>query len=166
MTTPSRPIDGKPYLTFLTIGGDWIQLPFPSLYEVPVYKQDPNLATRSVLKSKEEIQSAIRVYLTDVVRQYNDLLAIQNNKSNTYYQSDTALFDALATIDTKASPNRTPYAPLPLDFFNSLLDDNKVAEYAAALYYHNSLLPFKTASTNLANEYDQQRAEINVSQKK
>lgn len=164
-TTPSRPIDSVRYISFKGIGGDWVQLPFPNLYSIPVYKQDPNNSNRLVLKSKEELKTTIRDYLYSIVNSYNTILTEQSNKKNIYYASNTDIFNSLAGINNLATPNRN-YVLLNNAIFNAIVSDEIIDSLAHVFMIENSLLPYKQKTTNLAEEIDQFYTIANITNKK
>jgi len=120
ITTADRPIDSIRNITFQGIGGDVVQLDYPNLYEVPVYKTVGNML---VLKNETEILTALKAYLQDKVTQYNNALTVQQNKKLLYYQTHTDAFNFLALADPTASPNRS-YTLLPQDFLIQQLVNN------------------------------------------
>ncbi len=165
VTTPSRPIDSVRYITFQGIGGDRVQLPFPNLYAVEVYKQDSEHANTLILKTKEEIKTTIREYLTQIVDSYNTFLTEQNTKKTNYYNSNATLFNKLWTVDSFATPNRS-YTLLQSTLFSSMISDDMIDAVASLLYVENSLIPSKQKTTNVAEEYEQFYTLANITNKK
>jgi len=58
------------------------------------------------LKSQSEIETAIKDYLKNKVKKYNEYLQSQLDKKDSYYNSNKSAYDMLASADSKASPNR------------------------------------------------------------
>jgi len=57
---------------------------YPNLYQVEVYKQENN---KLVLKTVEEIETTIREYLKESVRNYNADLTQQLQDRTSFYNS-------------------------------------------------------------------------------
>lgn len=165
MTTQARPIDSRRYMMFQGIGGDWVRFDFPNLYEVPVYKQDPDHPKKYLLKTKQEIKQAVQEYLKQKISDYNATLSYQNQKKQSYYATSTGLFDALEQIDPLATPNRH-YALLQDDLFTHLLSEEMLDMLATMLFMQNSLLPYKYASASVKEEFDQLYDLANLTNKK
>lgn len=164
-TTPSRPIDSVRYIAFKGIGWDQVQLPYPNLYEIAVYKQDTQNPNRLILKTPDEIKTAIRDYLSSLIELYNARLTEQLNKKDTYYNSNASLFTTLGAIDSLASPNRS-YTLLQPSLFNGMVSDEFIDSLAQILYVQNSFVPQKQKTSNLKEEYDQYYTIANISNKK
>lgn len=120
ITTADRPIDSMRNVTFQGIGGDMVQLNYPNLYEVSVYKTVGNML---VLKTETEILNALKVYLQNKVTDYNNALTAQQNKKTQFYQTHPLAFNFLSQSDPAATPNRT-YNLLPQDYLIQQLVNN------------------------------------------
>lgn len=135
ITTPSRPIDPKRYISFKGLGGQTISLDYPNIYWVEVYKNTNGILE---LKSPEEIKTTIVNYLEGIVDKYNSVLSNENNNIQSYLSGNAVWFALLATKDTKASPQWRQYEQLPRDFYTKLLWDNILNQVADILYVKNS----------------------------
>lgn len=112
---------------------------YPNLYEVEVYKKSEG---KLVLKTQDEIKTALKKYLTDKAVAYNALLQTQQNKRDSYYQSLSAQFSFIGQLDVLANPNTHNYDLLPTDFFvNRLIAylDKLQQEYGSAYIYGNDI---------------------------
>ena len=152
-------------MSFHAIGGDTVQLPFPNIYEVAVYKQDPETPNRLVLKTKEEIKTTIRDYLSSKVQQYNTVLTTQLSQKDAFYNSNTSLFNKLGAVDVLATPNRS-YTLLQPTLFNAMVSDEIVDGVAQLLYVENSIIPYKNKTATLEEEYEQFYNVANITNKK
>lgn len=135
------------------------------MYEVPVYKQDPDHPKKYLLKTQQEIKQAIHEYLKQKISDYNATLSHQNQKKQSYYTTYTGLFDVLEQIDPLATPNRH-YALLQDDLFTHLLSEELLDMLATMLFMQNSLLPYKYASASVKEEFDQLYDLANLTNKK
>jgi len=185
ITTADRPIDSIRNITFQGIGGSVVQLNYPNLYEVPVYKTVGNML---VLKNETEILTAIKVYLQNKVTEYNNALTTQMNNKTTYYQTHPDAFNFLAQIDPTATPNRN-YNLLPSDFLIQQLvtnldtlannygnkyvygdtipttADGKLALIAKLLYYQNSSRPERKLTTTVSSDIAEIQNSFNINKK-
>ena len=164
-TTSDRPIDSVRYLSFKWIGGDWVKLEFPNLYNISVYKTDTNNSWNLILKTSAEIKQSIRNYLQNIVIQYNNNLTTQINKQPAYFNSRSALFSTLGIADPLATPAR-PYTLIDTNTLNNMVNDDMVETIAQVLYTQNSLIPKKTATNNVQEEIDQLETISNITNKK
>jgi FG-GAP-like repeat len=159
MGTSDRPIDSVRYSSFQGIGGDLVKLVYPNLYNVAVFD------SAGKLKSEEQIQLAIKEYLTKQAQIYRSQLQAQQDKSQIYYASQKKWFDVLATADKLASPNRTyDLTKIGDDFFikglamkvgtKQFTSDDIIVILARNLYYQNLITPVKESSPILTKELD------------
>ena len=121
------------------------------MYEIAVYKQDTQNPNRLILKTPDEIKTAIRDYLSSLIESYNARLTEQLNKKDTYYNSNASLFTTLGAIDSLASPNRS-YTLLQPSLFNGMVSDEFIDSLAQILYVQNSFVPQKQKTSNLKEE--------------
>lgn len=167
MVTLSRPIDSVRYLTFKGVWWSQIVFPFPNLYEVPIYTGTNGMLE---LMSKDNIKQSIRTYLRNIVINYNNILKEEQSKSTTFYSTNHTLFNELSTITPLANPRYlavNKYNKLiDTNIFNNLISDEVVDSIASLLYMENSILPYKTQSTTVAQEYDQIYNWANITNKK
>lgn len=185
ITTADRPIDSIRNVTFQGIGGDTVQLNYPNLYEVSVYKTVGNML---VLKTETEILNALKVYLQDKVTDYNNALTTQQNKKTQFYQTHQAAFDFLGLNDPVATPNRT-YNLLPQDYLIQQLVNNldtlahdywsvyvygdqpantidqKLMVIAKLLSYQNSSWPERKIETSVTKEISSLQDNFNINKK-
>jgi len=183
LTTTDRPIDNIRNITFKGIGWDDVRLNYPNLYEVEVYKKS---AGKLVLKTPEEIKTAIKKYLTDKAVEHNTLLEVQKNKKNSYYASLSAQFNFLGQLDVLANPNTHNYNLLPTDFFvNKLIaylndlqqeygstyiygknipasDDEKLDMVANFLYQQNMARPEKLETDTVVGNINESKASFDI----
>jgi hypothetical protein len=159
MGTSDRPIDSVRYSSFQWIGGDLVKLVYPNLYNVAVFD------TSGKLKTEEQIQVAIKEYLTKQAQIYRTQLQAQQDKSQAYYNSQKKWFDILAKSDAYASPNRNyDLTKIGDDFFIKWLamkvgtkqftSDDIIVILARNLYYQNLITPIKESSPILTKELD------------
>lgn len=185
ITTSDRPIDSIRNITFQGIGGTKVQLNYPNLYEVPVYTQSGD---KLILQTPEEIRQSIKTYMTQRIQSYNTLLQEQNSKKTTFYQTFSAQFNFLQTLDPLATPNRS-YTLLPQNLFiNKLIEtldsmtvkygksyiygtqanatvDDKLLLIAKLLHYQNSPRAEKGIKTSVQADIQENKDMFNVNQK-
>jgi hypothetical protein len=164
-TTLDRPIDSIRYLSFKWIWWDWVKFEFPNLYNVSVYKTDPNNSWYLLLKTPTEIEQSIRSYLQDIVIKYNSSITNQITKQPTYFNSNTSLFTKLWNIDPLSTPARS-YSLIDTNILNNSISNDIVTSIAQIIYTENSLLPRKRKTTSLQQELEQINTISNLTNKK
>jgi len=177
LTTSDRPIDNIRNITFKGIGWDLVQLNYPNLYEVNVYKESDS---KLILKSPDKIKDAIIEYLKKKAIDYNALLNTQRQKRNAYYTTRNVQFSLLETYDTLANPLNHTYSnnSIPEDYFIDQLEvfldtlenapeygkkaiygmsksdtrDEKLDMVAKLLYYQNITWPERLEQTSVVDD--------------
>lgn len=190
LTTQDRPIDNIRNITFQGIGWDIVQLNYPNLYEVEIYKKIDN---KLILKTPSEIREAIKKYLTGKVMEYNTLLEAQENKKNQWYTQLSSQFTFLGQIDPLANPNANihNYDLLPTDYFinqiigflntlensaqydkvdiygeaKSTTIDEKLDLIAKLFYYQNSTWPERLQQETVAQDMTEIKESFDINQK-
>lgn len=159
MGTSDRPIDSVRYSSFQGIGGDLVKLVYPNLYNVSVF--DAN----GKLMSEEQIKIEIMKYLIKQAQLYRSQLQAQQDKSQTYYNTQKKWFDILAKADKYATPNRNyDLSKIGDDFFVKWLAmkvgtkqfsyQDVITILARNLYYQNLISPEKKSDVILDKELD------------
>lgn len=149
--TSDRPIDSPKYITFKWVWWDKVTFIYPNLYKAEVFSWNLNALK---LKNPKEIETAIKQYLVETVKKYNEYLTIQNTKKTNFYQQNAWAYNALKIKDTLASPiwNR-PYNLMPNDYLivelEKKLEDNiffkwkmwwyEPIEFIAHLIYYQNI---------------------------
>jgi hypothetical protein len=185
ITTQDRPIDNVRNITFKGIGGDKIQLDYPNIYEVEVYKEvDDTL----ILKTPTEIKESIKTYLVNKAVEYNTLLEQQQNNKNSYYASFSNQFNLLAELDPLATPNRN-YELIPTDYFitktiefldnledtyskeyvygknNANTDDEKLTFLGKFFYQQNIARPEKKKTDTVIENINDAKSSFDINKK-
>jgi hypothetical protein len=148
ITTSDRPIDVKRYISFKGIWWTTVQLQYPNLYNVEVYKRDGNAIT---LKTADEIKQSIVEYLQTKIEEYNSSLAIQNVSTSWHLAANSAAYSKLWWSDSNASVANRQYAPLSIDFLVSAIWDKAITQLAQTLYLKNSGWPAKLPTNTVWN---------------
>ncbi|MCK9466717.1 MAG: FG-GAP-like repeat-containing protein [Candidatus Absconditabacterales bacterium] len=151
--TADRPIDSPKYITFKGIGGDKLTFIYPNLYKAEVFSGNNSLK----LKTPKEIETAIKQYLIETVKKYNEYLTKQDNKKTSFYQQNAGAYDKLKDGDKLASPlsysNSRPYSLMPNDylinelekkikdnvFFKDKMGGYEPMEFIAHLIYYQNI---------------------------
>jgi len=185
MMTQSRPIDNIRNITFKWIWWETVQLNYPDLYKVNVYKKSWE---KLILKTPSEIRESIKYYLRDKAKEYSDQLQIQLNKKTAYYQTNSSAFSFLWNIDTSANPNRV-YNIIDSEFFiNKLIEsldnlesiywheyiywditiknsDDKLNLIAQLFYYQNLPRQEKLAQTQILKDLQENKNSVDINSK-
>ncbi len=127
MTTSDRPIDSPKYITFKGVGWDKVSFIYPNLYKSEVFSGDDNILK---LKSPQEIEEAIKKYLIEKVKKYNNHLEQQATQKDDYYNSNPSAFDKLWVWDPLANPNEINNSIRP---YNLLSDGYLIDELEAKI---------------------------------
>jgi hypothetical protein len=80
-----------------------VTLIYPNLYKAETFDGNTNMLD---LKSPEDINDAIKEYLRETTKKYNEYLSEQQNKKNNFYTENSGAYNLLAQNDILASPNR------------------------------------------------------------
>ncbi len=124
LTTSDRPIDSPKYITFKWIGWDKVTFIYPNLYKSEVFSGNNNILK---LKTPEEISSAIKKYLIETVKKYNEYLISQNQKKSIFYNQNSQAYNKLSQWDPLASPIASnairPYNLIPENYLIEKLEN-------------------------------------------
>jgi hypothetical protein len=160
--TADRPIDWPRKITFKGLWWDIVDFEYPNIYSVSVYKKVwPALK----LKTINEIHQSIIDYLQEKAKEYNTLLAQQEQGRLAYYQSNSAAFDFLASVDSLASPNTRQTVYLPEAFFVDLLGEKNIIDLAEWLYYQTLPVYVKKQETTVDKDFEATRDMFDINRK-
>lgn len=162
ITTPARWVDSERYVSFTTLAWNIIELPYPNLYDVPVYKKE---GTVWKLQNPDEIKGSIIIYLQDIVKEYNTKLIAENEKIPWYLSGNTTWFALLAAQNRRASPANRSYTTLPEDFYISLMSDEALTQLADILYIKNTPWQSKIDQPTVGQMIDQIVSTIHIENK-
>lgn len=162
ITTRDRPIDVKRYISFKWLGWQIIDIQYPDLYNVEIYKNDGNAL---VLKSVDEIKQSIVSYLETKVQEYNTILGAQNSMMTWYVAGNQAALTKLAATDSKASPVWRQYNVIPNDFFTSVIWAETISQLAQDLYLKNSGWPIRLPSNTVSGAIQWLESQFSLSSK-
>lgn len=131
--TSDKPIDSPKYITFKWIGWDEVIFIYPNLYKAEIFSGNNILK----LKDPSEISQAIKTYLREVVKKYNNDLKTQKQKRSSYFNLNSSAFTKLWQKDKLANPTiiNDENRPYNLISENFLIDElNKKLKNNAFFY--------------------------------
>lgn len=131
--TQSRPIDDPRRVEFVANAGDVVTMLLPDLRNIEAYTLD---GEKRIRKSPQELEQAIRDYLTDTVKRYNDDLKQQNDQQSAYYTAHRTAFGYLQGRVPGAVP-RAYTAYLPEDLLVDAISDELIGQIAYSLFLFN-----------------------------
>lgn len=159
--TLERPIDDPRYISFKWVWWDEVDLVYPNLLNIEVYKKNSD---RLDLKSYDEIKQSVKDYLINKVKKYNESLLLQQQKSAAYYNTAKDSFDFLWSVDTVATPNRN-YTLLDDNYFIAILWDANIDRIASSLYYVNNMWTERTYSNNVSTDINLISSQADINKK-
>ncbi|MFZ2718776.1 MAG: VCBS repeat-containing protein, partial [Candidatus Absconditicoccaceae bacterium] len=133
ITTQDRPVDSPRYITFQGLSGNAVKMIYPDLYKVEVYSQSGDIL---ILKTPQQIETAIKSYLIKVVQKYNQTLQDQLDHKVNFYNTQYGSFNKLQTLNTLANPNRN-YQLFNNDYLIQTIGNENIKTISQILYYHN-----------------------------
>lgn len=160
--TKDRAIDGPKNITFQWVWGDVVKLVYPNIYDIEVYKKE---GTNLILKSPQEIEASIYLYLRNKVKEYNTLLSGQDAKKLKYYTDNASAFDFLFKADELASAKDRKFKPLLEGFFIDLLWEEQISELAVLLYYQTLPVYSKKDSEFVEWDLNEIRSTFDINKK-
>ncbi len=154
ITTQDRPVDSPRYVTFQWLSWSVVKIIYPDLYKVEIYYQSGGVL---ILKTPQEIESAIKSYLIKVVQKYNTTIQTQLNHKINFYNTNANSFNKLQSINSLASPNRT-YQLFDNNYLIETIWNQNIKTISQILYYHNitnqQIKIWSTISEDIQNKID------------
>ncbi len=132
-STLDRPIDEKRNLTFKWIAWDLVEIVYPNVFNIQVFEEDWD---KIVLKSKEDIRTAVEDYYRDIVDDYNSQLEEQLANSSSFYSQNSDAYDFLELENDLATPNRD-YELMDEDYLLDEIWEENIDRIVESLYYLN-----------------------------
>lgn len=133
ITTQDRPIDSPRYVTFQWLWWNVVKMIYPDIYKVEVYSQSWEIL---ILKTPQQIENAIKLYLIKVVQKYNQTLQDQLDNKTNFYNTQSSSFNKLQTLNILANPNRN-YQLFDNDYLIQTIWEDNIKTISQILYYHN-----------------------------
>lgn len=162
MWTQDRPITTQRSISFKWLGWDKVQLDYPNIFEVEVFKEDWNW--NKTLKSRNEIQSSIEEYLLQKVESYNQKLEDQLQNNSDFYSQNSDAYDFLEGADELATPNRD-YDLIEDDFLLNLIWEDVMESVVDYLYYINLPLKDRNYSENVIDDIKKISEQFDINHK-
>lgn len=163
LLTAERPIDSPRYLSFQGIGKNKIQLIYPNIFKLEVFKGE---GKNMQLKNPEEIYKTLQKYFSDKAKEYNSILEREKNAAvamNLHYEKLASL-EQLAT--PTLNPTVRPYQPFSYqEFVDAIGGERMLRSLAELLYYQNSSHPTKETKDNIKEEIQSLKKSFNINKK-
>jgi len=180
MTTSDRPIDSPKYITFKWIGWDKVSFIYPNIYKSEIFSGDSSILK---LKSPENIAVAIKEYLKETVKKYNEYLLEQYNGRYTLYGQNPNAYNLLENLNPLADPtNMTARSYNLMDedilieeleerlnngaFFDGQMWDYEPIEFIShMIYYQNIAWQQRELWDTIEEEMSNNRSAFDVNEK-
>ncbi len=163
LLTAERPIDSPRYLSFQGVWKNKIQLIYPNIFKLEVFKGEGG---NMQLKNPEEIYKTLQEYFANKAKEYNALLEREKNAAtamNLHYEKLASL-DQLATPTLNATVR--PYQPFSSqEFVDAIGGESMLRSLAELLYYQNSSHPTKETTDTIKEEIQSLKDSFNINKK-
>lgn len=163
LLTAERPIDSPRYLSFQGVGRNKIQLIYPNIFKLEVFKGE---GKNMQLKNPEEIYKTLQEYFVNKAKEYNTILEREKNAAtamNLHYEKLASL-DQLATPTLNATVR--PYQPFNYqEFVDAIGWESMLRSLAELLYYQNSSHPTKQTTDTIKEEIQSLKNNFNINKK-